>query len=162
MPIMRILILYYSKTGNTEAISYAIKKSLEPDCEVDILKTEMVNEYSNLLTHLNPRIIFDVFLNRKPKIKALIDMSPYDFIFVGTPNWYGRIAPPINTFINKTAVPEGKKAIAFVSSGFGKEDYADDLKNRLEERGFKVLKTFSFKLREISESQLIEIRKILT
>jgi flavodoxin len=162
MFFMRILIFYYSKTGNTEAISYAIKKTLEPNCEVDIVKIEMENEYSNLLTHLNPRIILDIFLNRKPKIKPLIDISPYDFFLVGTPNWYGRMAPPINTFIDSINVAEGKKAIIFVSSGFGKESYTDDLKNRLEEKGVKVLKTLSLKLSEISESQKNEIKEILT
>jgi hypothetical protein len=44
---------------------------------------------SDLLPHLNPRIIFDIFLNRKPRIRSLEDMNPYDFICVGTPNWYG-------------------------------------------------------------------------
>jgi flavorubredoxin len=126
-----------------------------------MLKIEMVKEYSNLLPHLNPRILFDIFLNRKPRIRQVIDMSLYDFICVGTPNWYGRIPPPVNTFINKITIAERKKAIAFVSSGFGKGSYADDLKNRLEEKGFNVLKTLSLMLREISESQLREIREIL-
>jgi flavorubredoxin len=126
-----------------------------------MLKIEMVKEYSNLLPHLNPRILLDIFLNREPRKRHVIDMSPYDLICVGTPNWYGRIPPPVNTFINKITIAERKKAIAFVSSGFGKGSYADDLKNRLEEKGFNVLKTLSLTLREISESQLREIREIL-
>jgi flavodoxin len=78
---MRILVVYYSKTGNTEAISCALKKSLEPNCEVDLLKIGTVKEYSNFMPHLNPRIIIDIFLNRKPRIKHAIDLSPYDIIF---------------------------------------------------------------------------------
>lgn len=154
---MRILIAYYSKTGKTETISKAIKEFLEPNCEVEMLKIKMAKEYSGLLPHLNPRILFDIFLSRKPEIKTAIDMSPYDLVCVGTPNWYGRIAPPVNTFIEKVTGVKGKKAVAFVSSGFGKESYADGLANRLEEKGFKVLKKLSLSIREISESQLIEI-----
>ncbi len=159
---LRILIAYYSKTGNTETISNTMSEALAADFEVDVLKIEMVKEYSDLLPHLNPRIIFDTFLNRKPRIRSLEDMSPYDFICVGTPNWYGRTAPPVNTFIEEMSNNKGKKAIAFVSSGLGKESYAEDLKKRLEKKGLKVLKTLNLILQELSESQLREIREILT
>ena len=158
---MRILIAYYSKSGNTEKISNVIKEALEATCQVDMLKIEMLSEYSDHLPHLNPRIIFDIILNRKPRIRAIEDMSPYDLICVGTPNWYGRTAPPVNTFIEKMVNVGGKKAIAFVSSGLGRESYADDLRKRLEEKGLKVLKTLSLTLREINESQLREIRGML-
>jgi len=149
-------------TGNTETISTAIKEALIADSEVDVIKIEMVKEYSDLLPHLNLRIIFDTILNRKPRISSLEDMGPYDFICVGTPNWYGRTAPPINTFIEEGINIKGKKAIAFVSSGLGKESYADDLKKRLERKGLKVLKTLNLILQELSVSQLREIREILT
>jgi flavodoxin len=159
---LRILIAYYSKTGNTETISNAIREALAADFEVNILKIEMVKEYSDLLPHLNLRIIFDIILNRNPRIRSLEDMSPYDFICVGTPNWYGRTAPPVNTFIEEMINVKRKKAIAFVSSGLGRESYADDLRKRLEKKGLKVLKTLSLILQELSESQLKEIREILT
>jgi flavodoxin len=162
MNILRILIAYYSKTGNTETISNAIREALAADFEVDIFKIEMVKKYSYFLPHLNPRIILDTILNRKPRIRSLEDMSSYDFICVGAPNWFGRTAPPVNTFIEEMINIKGKKAIAFVSSGLRRESYADDLKKRLERKGLKVLKTLSFTLQEISESQLREITEILT
>lgn len=134
---MRILIAYYSKTGNTAKISDVIKEDLEATCEVDLLKIEMVREYSDLMPHVNPRIIFDIILSRKPRIRAMEDMNAYDLICVGTPNWYGRTAPPVDAFIGGMINVGGKKAIAFVSSGLGKESDADDLRIRLEEKGFK-------------------------
>jgi len=161
MFVLRILIAYYSKTGNTEAISNAIKGALETTCEVSMLKILMAREYSNLLLHLNPRIILDTLMDKKPKIMSTVDMSPYDLICVGTPNWYGHITPPVNTFIEEATNIAGKRAVAFVSSGLGKESYGDDLRKRLEEKGLEVLKTLSLTLREISKSQLREIRDIL-
>lgn len=157
---MRILIAYYSKTGNTEAISNTIKAALELTCQVDILRIEMIKKYSDRLPHLNPRIFLDTIFNRKPRIRPVADMDTYDLVFVGTPNWYGRTAPPINTFIEEMTRIEGKNAIGFVSSGWGWESYADDLRERLEKRGLKVLKALSLTLREISETQLREIREI--
>jgi flavodoxin len=149
-------------SGNTEAISNAIKEALELTCQVEVLKIEMVRKYSDHLPHLNPRIFFDTVLNRKPRIRSAVDVEPYDLIFVGTPNWYGRTAPPVNTFIEEMSGIEDKKAVGFVSSGWGWESYADDLKERLEKRGLKVLKALSLTLREISETQLDEIRETLT
>jgi len=122
----------------------------------------MVREYSDTLPHLNPRVLLDTFLNREPRIKSLQDMGPYDVICVGTPNWYGRIAPPVNTFIKEMTNAEGKKAIAFVSSGLGRESYAKGLKNRLEKKSLKVVKTLSLILGEISGSQLTEIVETAT
>jgi flavodoxin len=159
---LKILIAYYSKTGNTEVISNAIKEALESTCQVDMLKIEMVKEYGDRLSHLNPRIFFDTILNRKPRIRSVEDMNPYDLVCVGTPNWYGRTAPPVNTFIEEMTHIEGKKAIGFVSSGWGRKSYADDLRKRLEKKGLKVLKALSLTLREISETQLREIRETLT
>jgi flavodoxin len=161
MFILRILIAYYSKTGNTEAISCALKEAFEVNFEVDMSKIEMVKEYSNLLPHLNPRILFDIFLSKNPKIRSVEDMSSYDLVCVGTPNWYGRTAPPVKAFIEKATNAEGRKAIAFVSSELGRESYGEDLKKRLEKKGFKVLNALSLKLREISKSQLREIVEIL-
>jgi flavodoxin len=160
--VLRVLIAYYSKTGNTEKISNAVKQAFESNCEVDVLKIEMVKEYSDTFPHLNPRLLFDTFLNRKPRIRSLQDMSRYDVICVGTPNWYGRIAPPISTFIEEMTNAEGKKAIAIVSSGLGRESYANALKNRLEKKGLKVLTTLNLVLGEISESQLTEIVQTAT
>jgi flavodoxin len=159
---LKILIAYYSKTGNTEAISNAIKEALESTCQVDMLKIEMVKEYGDRLSHLNPRIIFDTILNRKPRIRSAKDMNTYNLVCVGTPNWYGRTAPPVNTFIEEMTSIEGEKAIGFVSSGWGKKSYAEDLRKRLEKKGLKVLKMLSLTLSGISETQLREIRETLT
>jgi flavodoxin len=153
---------YYSKTGNTEAIASAIEEALESTCQLDVLRIEMVKEYGDRLSHLNPRIFFDTILNRKPRIRSVADMDPYDLVCVGTPNWYGRTAPPVNTFIEEMTSTEGKKAVGFVTSGWGKKSYADDLRKRLEKRGLKVLKALSLTLREISEPQLREIRETVT
>jgi flavorubredoxin len=139
-----------------------IREFLAGDFEVHVLRVEMVKEYSNVLLHFNPRMIFDLVLNRKPRIRSLQNVGSYDFICVGTPNWYGRTAPPIITFVEDTANIEGMKVIAFVSSGLGKASCAEDLEKKLEKKGLRVLKTMNLILDEISESQLREIREIIS
>lgn len=159
---MRVLIAYYSKTGNTESIANAIRATLEPNHEVVMQKIEMQKEYSNFMPHLNPRILFDILLNRKPRIKPTLSISSFDLVCVGTPDWFGKVHPSINTFIESITPVNGMKAIAFVSSGWGRQSYADSLKEKLEKKGFKVLRKLSFILRETSEAQIREVREAVT
>ena len=157
---MKALIAFYSKTGNTETVSNAIKKALESNYEVDVLKIEMVKEYSSSLLHINPRVLLDVALSRRPGIRPLGNLGSYDLICVGTPNWYGRTAPPVRTFLEKLTNVNGKRAIGFVTSGLRKESYSDELRTRLERKGLRVVKVLNLTLGEIDEPQLREIKDI--
>jgi flavodoxin len=159
---LKALIAFYSKTGNTGTVSNAIKKALESNCEVDVLRIEMVREYSNCMLHINPRVLLDVALSRRPRIKPLGSLGSYDLICIGTPNWYGRTAPPVRTFIEELTNVDGKRAIGFVTSGFGKESYADELRRRLERKGLRVVKALSLTLGQMSELQQKEIAKIIS
>jgi predicted TPR repeat methyltransferase len=51
--------------------------------------------------------------------------------------------------------------MGFVSSGWGRESYAEELRRRLEKKGLKVLKTISLTLRQIDGAQLRGITEIL-
>jgi flavodoxin len=159
---MNILLAYYSKTGNTERIAEKIQKTLKSTGKVDLLKIEMIKEYSNKLMHLNPRINFDTTFRRKPEIKPTKNMKDYDTLIIGCPIWNFTNPPPINTFIEKLEKVKDKKAVVFVSSGMRRENFPKRIKKKLEEKGMKVVKTISIKLDQIDEKQLKEIGKALS
>ena len=49
-----------------------------------------------------------------------LDLAQYDVIFIGTPNWYGTMAPPVRTFIVRNAAAlKGKTVCVFVTHGSG-------------------------------------------
>ena len=53
------------------------------------------------------------------KIEGL-DLSQYDVIFVGTPNWWGTMAPPVRTFVTQNAAAlKGKTVCLFQTNGGG-------------------------------------------
>ena len=53
------------------------------------------------------------------KIEGL-DLAQYDVIFVGTPNWWGTMAPPVRTFLSQNAAaPKGKTVCLFQTNGGG-------------------------------------------
>lgn len=80
------------------------------------------------------------------------DAAKYDVIFVGTPNWWGTMAPPVRTFLVKNAaLLKGKTVCLFQTHGGGgmqqcEEDFAELLPNS------KVLKAQAFSGRSVRRS----------
>ena len=51
---------------------------------------------------------------------AGLDLAKYDVIFVGTPNWWGTMAPPVRTFLTGNAAAlKGKTVCVFQTNGGG-------------------------------------------
>ena len=51
---------------------------------------------------------------------AGFDLAKYDVIFVGTPNWWGTMAPPVRTFLARYAAAfKGKTVCLFQTHGGG-------------------------------------------
>ena len=49
-----------------------------------------------------------------------LDAAQYDVIFVGTPNWWGTMAPPVRTWVTQNvAALEGKTVCVFQTNGGG-------------------------------------------
>jgi len=122
----------------------------------------MANEYCNFALHLNLRVILDVFLDRKPKINALCDFTKYNFVVIGSPIWYGKIAPPVNTLIQNAIGIENKKVIGFISSTLNSPTYEKSLRIALEAKKLRGLKVFSLKDSEIADSVVQEIRELVS
>ena len=49
-----------------------------------------------------------------------LDLAQYDVIFVGTPNWWGTMAPPVRTWLTQNAEAlKGKTVCVFQTNGGG-------------------------------------------
>ena len=49
-----------------------------------------------------------------------LDLAQYDVIFVGTPNWWGTMAPPVRTFLTRNASAlKGRTVCLFQTNGGG-------------------------------------------
>ena len=104
----KILIAYYTRTSNTEKFAYQIKKLVGGD----LFKIDTVDEYPPSYQEVLKVSKVEIDNHYKPPIKKLVEnMDQYDVVFVGTPNWYSTMAPPVATFLsmhdltNKTVFP---------------------------------------------------------
>ncbi len=89
---MKTIIVYYSFSGNNQKLAYKLQEKL--NCSI------------HKIYELNPRTKLTIFLDllflRKPQLTNYNKiLKKYDqVIFVG-PIWYGKIATPIKSFIEK-------------------------------------------------------------
>ncbi|MCK5159188.1 MAG: NAD(P)H-dependent oxidoreductase [Candidatus Heimdallarchaeota archaeon] len=104
----KILIAYYTRTGNTEKLANQIKKLVGGD----LFKIETVDEYPPSYQEVLKVSKVEIENQYKPPLKKSVEnIDKYDIVFVGTPNWYGTMAPPVLTFLslhdlaNKTIIP---------------------------------------------------------
>lgn len=110
---MKILIVYYSRTNNTEKLAKVLQNELEKQNHiVEVEKIKPVKEHSFLYWwHL--RLLRDECEIQPPNIK---DVSKYDLILVGSPNWT-RISLPIVKYL-KTIEGLKHKRVALFSTSF--------------------------------------------
>ncbi|MDD5020838.1 MAG: flavodoxin [Endomicrobiaceae bacterium] len=141
----KVLIIYYSLSGNTREIAMKIKEKTNAD--IYEIKTE--NEYPG-----SPMIYITAKkqMNPKnyPKLKndnTMPDINQYDLIFVGGPVWWYTVPAPLLSFLSQFDF-KGKTVVSFATHGgnYGKyfEDFETKIKNAKVIRGKefkKVLKT---------------------
>ncbi len=120
----KILVLYYSQTGNTKAVAQEIANKLGADIE----EITMVDPYALDFQATIDRCKKDQEQGILPEIQPVkADIANYDVIFLGYPVWFRTYAPPVTTFLN-SADFSGKKIVPFCTFGSGGlESSAKDL-----------------------------------
>lgn len=91
---MRVLLVYYSRTGRTAKVAKEIARKL--DCRVE----EIVDttKRSGLVGMM--RCGFQAFFKRPTVIQEVQeDPSQYDIVIIGTPIWAQSVSPPIRAYI---------------------------------------------------------------
>ena len=110
--------LKYIEKGNTEVIAEYIQ---ELD-GADLFKVEPVNEYPSDYMKCIDVAKKEQQQNARPEIKeTLTDISQYDTVYIGFPNWWGTLPMPMFTQLEQLDFT-GKTVKAFVThegSGFG-------------------------------------------
>ena len=114
----RYLVLYASRTGNTERVAQRIQATL--DC--DMLEVEPQEPYDNDYNAMLERAQEELAAIRQgnfPPVKTSMEsFDDYDIVFVGYPIWYGSMATPMQAFLHEHASKlAGKRIALFATSG---------------------------------------------
>ena len=111
----KILIAYFSFSGNTKAIAEKIQTQIGGDTFRIETKIQYPADYDETAYGIAKE---QHEKGIKPELKDNGDVSSYDIIFVGTPAWWYEMAPAVKTFLSKNNF-ESKIIIPFITHGGG-------------------------------------------
>ena len=136
------------ETGNTEVIANYIKEF----SDADIFKIEPLNEYPKDYMKCTEVAQKELNDNARPELKEYLeDISEYDIIYLGFPNWWNTMPMPVWTQLEKLDF-NGKTIKPFVThegSGFGKAE--SDIKKLCP--GAKLVKGLSIQGSFVEDSE---------
>lgn len=104
----KILVVYYSKTGNTERVAKDMAEKLNANVEKIVDKKGR----SGILGYIFSGR--DAMKKRLTEIETKIDPGNYDLVIVGTPVWGWNMVPAVRTYLEQ--VKERLKKVAFFTT----------------------------------------------
>ena len=106
----KILVAYFSYTGNTESGAQMIAE----DLKADLFTIEMAHPYRGNIYEVSQR---DLNADARPELASHVaDMSQYDVVILGFPTWWSTMPMPVFTFLEEYDFA-GKVILPFSSNG---------------------------------------------
>jgi len=149
---MKTLILFYSLSGNTKALSESKAKELKANIEevVEVKKSSMISLLFFGISKASKRQMIPI----KP-LRAKI--NDYEKIIIMSPVWSSKPVPVINSVFD--LLPSGKKVeIIMVSGGGGTKKSAEGTKALVTARGCQVVGYTDVKVKRKKEG--ITVRQL--
>lgn len=108
----KVLIAYYSlRNGNTRVVAEQIKNNVGGD----IFRIETVQTYPAEYRAVTEQAKKELESGFRPPLKTQIpDFDQYDIVYIGSPNWWGTIAPAVMTFLESYNF-SGKTILPFIT-----------------------------------------------
>lgn len=149
---MKTLVVYYSLSGKTETIAKVVAAELGGE----VLRIEEVKQRKGFAaTYLDGGRAAgkDECSEIKP---CNYDVTGYDLIFIGTPDWNNKPAPAVNTFIEKTDFTN-KPVVLFATYGGrpGIDSLFRNFTDKVTVKSGRVAGTFFLRSFGLKESDMV-------
>ena len=111
----KVLVLYYSQTGTTQAVAEELQKQMGADIE----RIEAAKPYDGDFQATIQRGGEELRSGQLPEIQPIqANLADYDILFIGYPIWFGTYAMPIATLVKENDFA-GKTIVPFCTFGSG-------------------------------------------
>ncbi len=111
----KTLVAYYSWSGKTKTIANFIQELTG----ADIFCIEPLDAYIQDYSACCDQAKEEINRGYHPELKDTVEnIEQYDTIYIGTPNWWSTMAPPVATFLASHDL-KGKTVIPFCTYGGG-------------------------------------------
>jgi len=109
------LIVYYSRSGNTRRIAHLIQREIGGTVHEIQPAVPYPRSYDAVVDQAGE----EIQAGYRPALQTKLDHTEaYDTVFVGSPNWWNTIAPPVATFLSEYDLA-GKTIVPFCTHGGG-------------------------------------------
>lgn len=121
----QVLVAYYSWSGNTRRLAQTIHRIVGGT----LFEVEPATPYPSSYSAAVEQARREIQSGYRPPLKTkLASVEPYSVVFVGSPNWWGTIAPPIASFLSEYDFSGKVIAPFFMHGGGGVQNMLTDLK----------------------------------
>ncbi|MCM1233085.1 MAG: flavodoxin [Ruminococcus flavefaciens] len=111
------LVLFYSWSGNTGRIAQIIAEKTGADLRELQPETDYSPNYNEVLAQAKGEIQQQHY----PALRPIdMDWNAYETVYLGTPNWWSTVAPPVMSFLWEV-MPTEKTIMPFCTHGGGGE-----------------------------------------
>lgn len=111
----KALVVYYSRSGNTEAVARMIGN----ETGADLFRVTTVKPYPEEDRATTEQARAERDSNARPAINGRVEaLAAYDVIYIGVPNWWSTMPMPMFTFLEQHDL-SGKTVVPFVTHGGG-------------------------------------------
>jgi flavodoxin len=108
-----VLVAYFSHSGTTKKVAEEIHQTISGDLFEIKEATPYPRDYNAVLQQAKQEIANGF----RPKLKDKIpEISDYDLIILGSPNWWSTISPPVATFLTQADYSD-KTIVPFITHG---------------------------------------------
>ena len=149
----KILVLYYSNTGNTKAVCAALRENLG----ADIVEIKDLKNNPGKLTmkkKLEKPLVMDTEIEPKT-----VDMSAYSSVIVGSPIWMGGLSPAIRKFAALNTFDKKKVVIVTTTNASENEELKEKNKGVLREANGNVVGYYQILAMEEKDGKKVERTK---
>jgi len=148
----KVLVVYYSLSGNTRSIAEMIREKTGGD----VFEIETVKSYPADYSECTKEAKRELQSEDLPALrKSLPGMSSYDLILVGSPVWWYTVSTPVMQFLTQADFA-GKKVSAFCTheGGAGKifQHFKEQAKNAVVLEGIDLYKPRQARKGEIDKT----------
>ncbi|MBL4931813.1 flavodoxin [Clostridium paridis] len=111
----KILVVFYSFSNTTKRLAEEIAEQTKGDIRELIPEKSYAFNYNTATKEVRN----EIERGYCPKLVSGVEsVESYDYIFLGTPNWFKSFAPPILSFLRNVDL-QGKTIIPFCTHGGG-------------------------------------------
>lgn len=119
----KILVAYFTRSGNTRILANEISRELQ--CDIEEIRTPY--SYSGFLGY--QLAFFHAAFKKKPAIQQLNkNPADYDIVIIGSPFWAGFVPGPIRTFLDRYKTNFNDVAFFLTQDGkLGQKSFFDQM-----------------------------------